>query len=302
MFAAAIKACLYLSTILLLGAGVFAYFFDDTPRKLLSRRMLLIGSSLGALLLALVSLADLIYVLYDLLGAFDFVTFWDFLRSTNHGRAVSVRLILLMGLTLLIALARPTIWSKQAFLVLGLGLVTSFSTISHGASMSGSSLFIADLIHFVAAAAWAGPLLYLALSHSWETNPTAYQIALKQVSKVGLLSVIALFMSGLFMSFSYMTEPASFLSSNYGFSLLAKTGMVLIIVSIATYNRFALMPKLLDSQTILAFRETVRWEASLLCLVFILTGALTTRALPHQVNDVLDPFSNFLNFFHFLWR
>lgn len=291
-----------MSSILLIGAGVFRFFIEKQNSELLERRTLLSLLSLGAIILAATTVSEIAYVLYDLLGSYDLTTFWDFVISTNHGKAASIRLLVLILLSLLISLAPDTWWSKQAFLLLGLGLISSFSAISHGASMAGSSLFVADLIHFLAAGAWAGPIFYLAYSQHWLDKANLYKPALEQISRIGLLSVMILFASGFFMSLSYMGEPEEFVYSNYGFSLFTKLGMILIILALAIYNRFVLMNRLASTGEVLDFRETIRWEAALLSLVFIATGVLTTRALPHSVTASLNPAENLLNLIQSFWR
>ena len=305
MLDAILKASLYLATICLIGGVVFGYFID--PRSILmSKNNLLLTSILGASAAIGASFADSFFKLYSLLGPFGVSSFLDFMLSTQQGRMALLRALMLLVLIGLLILKRDALWVKISVLGLSLGILISFSLVSHGASMAGRPLFLTDLIHFLAAGIWAGPLAYLAFSRFHADKARAFTLALKRLSRLGLISLIGLFVTGLLMSFSFMTEPSSFLGSSYAQSLYLKLLLVLIIVAVATYNRFYLLPLMSKAELIphhaLAFRCPLRLEAILLGLVFLSTGLLTTRAMPHNPGDSFNAFSNFIKFIQTYWR
>lgn len=295
------KTLLYLATITLIGTGMFYYFVQPGSANLVTERSRVLASLIATLTLLLISAAEIALKLYTLLGFVDLPLYWDYLQNTRHGNATMLRIFLTILLASVVLIASRNLKLRLLFAGSSLGLLATFSWTSHGAAMGGTSPLLADLIHFASAACWAGPLVFLALSQEWH-NPAAsqaYQLSLARISQLGLVSVISLFLSGLYSSLIHLANPESFVRSPYALALYAKLVLVFLIVGIASINRFKLLPSFLKTGKQLSFRRIIRIEALLLLMVFAATALLSTSALPHgpePSSNVLENAWRLLNF------
>lgn len=310
---ALVKALLLLGVILLVGGGMTATLVapELTVAGRVSRRRITWGAVTGAGLLLLGSALDIVLTLLNALGRSPSNELtYSYLTSTRHGHAVLVRTAL-VGLVLPLTLwlthhtanrvaprgHRP--WLTGVYLFAASLLFGTFSYTSHAAAMGGTPPFIADLAHFAAATVWAGPLLYLALVPDWEEPYQAsLQAAFKRVSFIGLLSVLTLFATGIYTTLIHLQEPVRFATSTYGFALYIKLALVLVIVGLATVNRFWLLPAFLHWGAV-RFKQVVRLEGVLLVAVLVVTGILTTSALPHGSGEP-DAWANLIHLLNLL--
>jgi len=258
-----------------------------------------------------------VLTLQGILGFADARSCRTYLANTRHGRAVLVRLALVVAVCLLaLRLTNRREADKEAvtrgngarlaadclFVLAGVAFLGTFSWTSHAAAMSGTPPLLADLIHFAAAGAWTGPLLFLALHPHWGEHRPALTAAFGRVSRIGLASVLALFATGAYTALIHMQDPARFVASPYGLALGAKLVAVLAIVTVAALNRFVLLPRFLRGGAAAGLRRAIRWEAGLLVVVLLLTGALTTSALPHDAGPRPSAVENLGSFLRFLTR
>ena len=287
---ALVKASLLLGAVLLIGAGVFGRFV--APELQGVRRPLVLGSSLGAAMLLIGSIVDVTQTLNNVVSRYDAALLTDYMRSTRHGNAVLVRLGLVFAVTF------STFWwirsahalsttarriNHALYLSLSLALLATFSWTSHAAAMGGVPPLLADLAHFSAASAWPGAVLYLALVPVWsEPRREMLNRALKRVSALGLACVALLFITGGYTSLIHLQNPERFAASPYGQALIYKLLLVGVIVGLAAYNRFWLLPASLNGNFMNRFQYMLRLEALTLIAVFIITGILTTSATPHE--------------------
>jgi len=313
--AALVKGLLYLASILLLGAGVTGRFVLPAPPDAALTRRLRWGALAGAAVLMIASALDVLLTLQGILGFVDAPLVQGYLANTRHGRAVLVRLVLVVAVTLLTlrltgrqaadegagTRGKGARLATDCLLVLaGVALLGTFSWTSHAAAMGGTPPLLADLIHFAAAGAWAGPLVFLALHPNWGEHRPALTAAFGRVSRIGMASVLALFATGTYTALIHMQDPARFVTSPYGLALGAKLVAVLAIVTIAALNRFVLLPRFLRGGAAAGLRRAIRWEAGLLVVVLLLTGALTTSALPHDAGPRPSAVENLGSFLRFL--
>lgn len=278
---AALKTALYLGTVLLLGAGVFRLAIGP-ELALAMRRSLRVGAVLGAILIISVSLADIGWTVFRLVARFDPALIWEYFYTTNHGRATLVRLALTLPLAALV-LAKRRWFSGPLFAVTGLGVLVTFSYLSHAAVQEGSAALVADLGHFTAAALWGGAVLYTALTPAW--NDPAQREALtrvvRRVSRVGLGSVLLLTATGVYAGVLHLDTPATLTTTPYGRALSVKLVLVAVVLALAGLNRWVFLPRLTERGATRVFAQVMELEALLLILVFAITGVLTTSPLPH---------------------
>lgn len=272
MTAALIKGLAYFGTVFLLGAGIYRYFIAPGAWK----GRLLWGAGLGAGVLVVSSLADVVWRLTQVLGRFDPDLTFTYFVQTAGGRFTLLRVALV--LVTLVALRLPWRWP---FVFVGLGVLYSFSATSHAAVMDGAPALVADLGHFVAASFWGGAVVYTALT--WNALGTARLRALERVSRSGLGAVILLSLTGVYASALHLAAPDQLVSTPYGLALSLKLMIVTIILGVAALNRWHFLPRLrANPQSHQDFGRILFVEACLLLTVFAATGLLSTSPLPHD--------------------
>ncbi|UCH26680.1 MAG: CopD family protein [Trueperaceae bacterium] len=285
------KTLLFTGSVLLIGAGVFVRFTGPDLWRTSSpalRRRFLIGIALGAVLLFVASGLDIAYTIRNTLGFLDQSMATLYVSDTRHGRAVSLRVILI-GATAgaaFVGSRHPNSTVRHltnvGFAVFATVLLGTFSWISHAATMNGTVPMIADLVHFSAAVSWAGSVIYLASLPVWTENTAPLQTTLLRLSSLGLITVATLFGTGIYAGFLHIQDPDLLMGSPYGRTLIIKVLLVISIVMIATLNRFWLLPALQRHDALHRLGLFLRLESVLLFGVLVATGILSTTAVPHS--------------------
>ena len=281
---ASVKALLYLGAILLVGSGAFLHFVYPKP---LAKGNLLVGTILGAFILLLASDLDIVLTTRNALGSVDKEFLLDYLSFTNHGNSILLRvqlIILVVGIVVLASQSANIFWRSFTaiiYLPASLALLATFSWNSHAAAVGGNMPIIADLIHFGAAAFWGGPLFYFAFLPIWKDKTPDLIRAAKNLSYLGLTSVVALFITGIYSSALHIYNIEALISSSYGQILIVKLLLVFTIVTIAGINRLYLLPKLNNRDNTAKLGKFVKIETLILLGVLIATGILTISPLPH---------------------
>ena len=279
---ALLKTALYLGTVLLLGAGVFRLVIGPELARTM-RRSLRVGAVLGAVLIISVSLADVGWTVFRLVARFDPALTLEYLLTTRHGQATLLRLALTIPLALLVLTERRRS-SGPLFAVTSLGVLVTFSYLSHAAVQHGAAALLTDLGHVTAAALWGGAVLYTALSPAWgdPAQREALTRAAGRVSSTGLGSVLLLTATGVYASVLHLEAPAMLATTPYGRLLSLKLVLVAVILGLAAFNRWVYLPALTQRGATRGFARVMRLEALLLLTVFAATGLLTTSPLPHE--------------------
>ncbi len=279
---AALKAALYLGTVLLLGAGVFRLVIGP-ELALAMRRSVRVGAVLGTIFIISVSLTDVGWTVFRLVARFDPALTWEYLLATRHGQATLLRLALTLPLALLV-LGKHRRLSVPLFALTGLGVLVTFSYLSHAAVQHGAAALVSDLGHFTAAALWGGAVLYTALSPAWgdPAQREALTKAVGRVSSTGLTSVLLLTATGVYAGVLHLDAPAMLTTTPYGRLLSLKLVLVAVILGLAAFNRWVYLPALIERGATGGFAKVMRLEALLLLTVFAATGLLTTSPLPHD--------------------
>jgi copper resistance protein D len=179
-------------------------------------------------------------------------TFWLVLTGTQFGRVSVMRFVIAGLLALLVALRyvkRPLSTSSWLIALLGIAFVISLAWCGHsgaGIGLSGDFQVGVDAVHLVTAAAWVGGLLPLLIF----IRPSVAISALERYELVRRFSLLAtwavalLIASGLVNTW-YMTDGMRHLfGTEYGSLVLAKVGLLVIMLGFASLNRFWLTPRL----------------------------------------------------------
>ncbi|WBM80248.1 CopD family protein [Cryobacterium breve] len=154
----------------------------------------------------------------------------------------------------------------------------------------------ADLVHAATAAVWLGGLvalvLHLTRARRREDNPAAAAVILGRFSTLAGGLVVLLGATGTIMAVVIVGSVPALVDSAYGRLLLAKLGMVAVIVALAAWNRFVLVPRLaredITSQAWRRLTLAIRLEAVGLVLVVGLTSVLTMQN-PRATDTAAEP-------------
>ena len=138
-------------------------------------------------------------------------------------------------------------------LLLSVTLLTMMAAAGHASAAEGVTLFIqltTDGLHLLAAGVWLGALIPLALFFSWAKatrEPSILIIAQEatvRFSRLGFASVVLLLITGLFNAWYLVGGIPPLLGTTYGYLLLAKLGILIPLMGLASRNRWHLKPRL----------------------------------------------------------
>jgi copper resistance protein D len=182
---------------------------------------------------------------------------WIVLTKTGFGTTWVARfaLVVVIGAGLPITSERPTAVRRWAAAIAAACLVGALGFAGHagaGAGATGLVHLAADVAHLVAAAAWLGALLPLALLlHAAGQSPdqssmTIARRAVQRFSTLGIASVSTLVGTGIVNTWVLAGSVSALLDTDYGRLLLVKVALFLIMVATAAVNRLVLTPHLLQ--------------------------------------------------------
>ena len=220
---------------------------------------------------------------------------WQVVRvGSRFGDVWTARMLLLAVCALLIALAirarrewpeqvRPC-WSANLWLTAL--LVGSFSVNSHAAGSLRLPwlVLLTDWLHSLAAGAWSGALVALALVMPAALAPltasqrdAALQTALRRFSWLALRALAVLTASGLFSALNWIQRPTDLGDTDWGLALLAKLALVALSLLVAAgHLRQGIKARL----RLFTAWVGLRLEAVLLTLTLVPLALLAAAAVP----------------------
>jgi copper transport protein len=185
------------------------------------------------------------------------------------------------------ALVRPVrLWPLLA--ALAALLLLGHSLNSHARAVPGSLwAVLGDYVHLLAAAAWVGGLVMLALvlwPRRAEAGPRLdYWPIVRRFSLLASASVFVLALTGLFNSLVQMPDLASLWTTAYGRVLLLKLALVAAALGVAFLNNrlvHARAQKLPEAGRLRALRRQVRVEAGLALALMLSVAVLVQTPAP----------------------
>lgn len=277
----------------LLTGGTVAFMTVVVPATLAAAadyaplRRRLVWLTWGALALCVLSgAAWLALVASDILGApLVEVSLQGGLRSvaadTRFGQVSCARLVLALALGTLL-LWQPARWLRLA--VAG-ALAGSIALTGHAGATPGAAgnLHLAsDIVHLLAATAWLGALPGLAMLLAWACAiPTPVKVGLAvaatgRFSRLGVVCVAALTVSGLINGWALLGGPSNLLNSAYGRLLALKIILFAVMVAIAAVNRHYLTVRLPAPAAMRAIARNALAEIALGLAIVSVAGVLGT--------------------------
>jgi copper transport protein len=175
-------------------------------------------------------------------------TLLELIRNTRSGNLLLYRQLLARAVLGLVAGAERFGTSlahrfQELALALSLAILGVFALGSHAAAAAGSNwAIVGDLVHLAAAGAWLGGLLVLALflGQGRSASTVAAGPFLQQVvgrfSALATLNIFVVVSSGLFMSLVHLPTVAALWQTTYGWLLLVKIVLVLLVLGVAALN------------------------------------------------------------------
>jgi putative copper resistance protein D len=163
--------------------------------------------------------------------------------QTRFGALLAVRLVLLV-----VALGLAARWWPIRLLQ-GLAVVAAIAIqplLGHAGAMggrAGMALTGTEMLHLLAAGAWLGGLLPLALCVAALPADRA-ALAAERFLPIGLASVLALAGTGFVQGAALIGRWRGLLDTAYGHLALLKIGLFVVLVGLACLNRFVLAARL----------------------------------------------------------
>jgi putative copper resistance protein D len=222
---------------------------------------------------------------------------WTALSETDFGSAWMVR----FALAVLLAAMLP--WldvprrtrsprMRAAAVVVSAALTGGLAWAGHaaaGAGLEGAVHLAADILHLVAAAAWVGALMPLALVlRAARRDQSAAGVAVGRAavlrfSSLGIASVGTLVVSGSVNTWVLAGSVAALVETDYGHLLVAKVVLFLVMLSFGAINRLWLTPRLTHALKAAAAPPAMRQiernsliEVSLGAIIIVIVGLLGT--------------------------
>ncbi len=195
---------------------------------------------------------------------------WTVLAQTGFGHAWLARFVLaglLAGALLWTQPARQRDLHRWGSAAIAAALVGLLAWAGHAVGITGTEGAIhltADVLHLIAAAAWVGALVPLALllgaagADQDDAALQTAQIAVLRFSTLGVASVAIILVTGIVNTWFLAGSVPALAGTNYGHLLLLKVVLFLVMVSVAAVNRFRLTPRLALAQGTAADRHTLR--------------------------------------------
>lgn len=220
---------------------------------------------------------------------------WQVVRiGSRFGDVWTARILLLLLCTTLVVYAirwrrhhpeqvRP-LWAANLWVVAL--LLGTFSINSHAAgSLRHPWLaLLVDWLHTLAAAAWSGALVALALLLPVALRPltaaqreAATQAVLRRFTWLALRALAVLTASGLFSALNWLQRPSDLTGTDWGLALLAKLALVTLSLLAAAGQRNEFRPSRWPALPVL---EGLRLEATLFSLTLVPLALLAAAAVP----------------------
>jgi copper resistance protein D len=195
---------------------------------------------------------------------------WTVLSQTGFGRDWLLRFVMACVLgALFVRFLSPqgmrSLWLKAVTVISAATLVGSLAWAGHaigGQGVEGLLHPAADVLHLIAAAAWAGALVPLALLLTMTgvdaASLTAARTATLRFSTLGIVSVATILFTGIVNTWYLAGSIPALVGTDYGRLLLIKIVLFLGMVGIAAFNRLHLTPRLVQNADVTAAQDARR--------------------------------------------
>ncbi|WP_162605508.1 FixH family protein [Jiangella ureilytica] len=278
------QAAAYLGLLAAAGLIVFRVALLPAPHHRTAGARRLHGLALGGAVLAMVGLLAALPLAGaretgDGLGALAGADAWSGRLAADPGLAAGLAAA---GLTIGLATARRPrpgpAWSALALLGAGVA-VGAPALVGHTRTYGPGWLVVSsDLLHVACGAVWLGGLigLWIVLRDA-DADPVGAGVVVARFSAVAAVLVAALSVAGVVLGWRIIGSWSNLFGTTYGAALLVKAGLAGVVVAVAGYNRYRLLPRLARTPSWPVLRRTVGVEAAVLVAILALTGFLVEQ-------------------------
>jgi copper transport protein len=163
---------------------------------------------------------------------------------------------------------------------LGLAIAFGLSWASHPDS-HGTLALLADYIHLLAGALWAGGLAAIVIAaRSVPRREDAVRRAILQFSRLAAPTVAVVVLAGVYLALRELPSVSALVTSSYGITLLIKAAVAGGALALGGYHRRFVVPRLASGAPIAAIRRTLMLELGVLATVIALAAVLSQRPPP----------------------
>lgn len=188
------------------------------------------------------------------------------LLGFTSGRAIAVRLGLVWGGLWALAISRRT---RLAAILAGIA-VAAGALGGHPAATTPALAQPANAVHLLAAAAWAGGLLYIVT----ERSSSQHARAVHRVSTVALVSVVLIALTGVLQAWLFLDSLSALVGTSYGRLVLAKASGLLILVGFGAVHRLRGIPAMEETGETEGLTRAVRIELAVAGAVVVVAAVL----------------------------
>lgn len=160
----------------------------------------------------------------------------------------------------------------------------SFLLVGHTMTVEPALvMLVADFVHVAAAGVWAGGLVVVV--RTWrragkDADATGLAAVVADFSGTAVWALAGVVVAGSALTWALARHPRALVSTDWGWTWVVKVGLVAVVLAIAAYNRWRLVP-LVDragSDGVTArsqLSSTMRAEVSILVLILATTAVLS---------------------------
>jgi copper resistance protein D len=213
------------------------------------------------------------------------------LMATQFGQVWTVRLAVAIAMAMLVSPTgtwRSSIPLRQwLWISLAAVLVGALAWIGHSGAAPGTlglALLANDCMHLIAASAWVGALLPLALflaaagRHNDPNAPPLTATVTRRFSTLGVVMVAAILATGVVNTWHLVGSIGALITTSYGRLLLTKITLFLAMLAVAAINRLRLVPELHVPGTLRVLQRNALLEAALGLLIVAIVAVLGIMA------------------------
>ncbi len=211
---------------------------------------------------------------------------------------ISGSVVLCAALVALIISVSRSKFSSWALIVPAVVVMAASLMTNHAASrLEGRPLLITlTAIHETATGFWIGGLPYLVLALFRNKDSSARFYITERFSRLALISVILIILSGLTMSVKYIASWEAVLGTAYGVMVLAKAVMLGVLMVLGGFN-FLMLRNMRHDRVMPRLRRLIEAEVGI-GITVILTAASLTSQPPavDQPSDIVSLHRIYLRF------
>ncbi|OIK11856.1 copper resistance protein CopC [Bacillus sp. MUM 13] len=251
-----LRGLLYLSFSLFIGVIIFNLFFNkfegrETLKKIHTKSMAVLWFSLSGMVISIVLSLPMQTTLYAGVSwakVFNASLLKDTISQTDFGLYWIFELLFLVLLILVTYIAAGNGFTKKSWLipiVIYIALLLSKASTGHAAASEHRVITVAmDFIHLLAASIWIGGLFALLLllpgirSQKNESERQLYWNSIRTFSLWAALSVASIIITGIYGSLLYVPTFYSLLHTYYGYALLGKILLFVIMLILGSVHFF----------------------------------------------------------------